>query len=303
MMKGELVEQPTCKSSDGELSACSHDLQVFEEGTRDVLLPGLPLTGRGRSCRQDESTSSMAVSPSTNANAKRRPLIILIAGITALVLVAGVATTIALVVKNKGSEGSKKSSSPFDVTDVPPTANATTGPTVAPTTAAPATTVGDESTLSPTGTTASPTALPTLPVTAAPTPLASHSPTRVPTLPTLEPTLVPGNEPDFQSLNETSDTLGTFCVIADVPYFDSETGPLTNQIASQMEGCEFLVHLGDIMEGGTACSDDQYTLAKDILMTSPIPTFIVPGDNEVRVLPMSHRVRFVGFPLLPHSLL
>ena len=113
--------------------------------------------------------------------------------------------------------------------------------------------------------------------------------------------MVPGNEPEFQSLNETSDTLGTFCVIADVPYFSYETGPMTNQIASQMEGCEFLVHLGDIMEGGTSCSDDQYLLTKDILLASPIPTFIVPGDNEVRIFTVSPR--WIGFPLLPLSLL
>ena len=112
---------------------------------------------------------------------------------------------------------------------------------------------------------------------------------------------MPGNEPEFQSLNETSDTLGTFCVIADVPYFNNETGRLVKQIATQMEGCEFLVHLGDIMEGGTSCSDDQYTQVKDILLASPIPTFIVAGDNEVRIFTVSPR--WIGFPLLPLSLL
>jgi hypothetical protein len=96
-------------------------------------------------------------------------------------------------------------------------------------------------------------------------------------------TMQPGNEPPFQALNHSSETFGIFCAIADVPYLDSDIPALPVQIATQMESCEFLVHLGDIMEGYTPCTEDRYILVKNILLASPIPTFIVPGDNEVRV--------------------
>lgn len=90
-----------------------------------------------------------------------------------------------------------------------------------------------------------------------------------------------GNTPPFQALNKTSETFGTFCAIADVPYVEADIPALPVQINTQMEGCEFLVHLGDIMEGETPCTNDHYLLVKDMLLNSSIPTFIVPGDNEV----------------------
>lgn len=72
----------------------------------------------------------------------------------------------------------------------------------------------------------------------------------------------------------------TFCVIADVPYDEDEAAALPNQIANQMEGCEFLVHLGDIFTGDTDCNEEDYLVARDIMLQSAIPTFIVIGDNE-----------------------
>jgi hypothetical protein len=78
----------------------------------------------------------------------------------------------------------------------------------------------------------------------------------------------------------TSSTLLTFCVIADVPYYDDERVFLPTQLASQMEGCEFLVHLGDIMRGEVSCEEEYYTTIKDIMLESKVPAFIVPGDNE-----------------------
>lgn len=102
----------------------------------------------------------------------------------------------------------------------------------------------------------------------------------------------PGNDPPFQALNQSSETFGIFCAIADVPYLDSDIPVLPVQIATQMDGCEFLVHLGDIMEGDTPCTEDRYIMVKDMLLASPIPTFIVPGDNEVRICHRSISSRF-----------
>ena len=52
-----------------------------------------------------------------------------------------------------------------------------------------------------------------------------------------------------QIIRSDSETLLTFCVIADVPYVEEEALALPKQIQNETEGCEFLVHLGDIMPG------------------------------------------------------
>jgi hypothetical protein len=72
----------------------------------------------------------------------------------------------------------------------------------------------------------------------------------------------------------------TFCVIADAPYTQEEAADLPNQIANQMEGCEFLVHLGDLFTGDTNCNEEDYIIIRDIMLESAIPTFVVLGDNE-----------------------
>jgi hypothetical protein len=69
-------------------------------------------------------------------------------------------------------------------------------------------------------------------------------------------------------------------VIADVPYTTEEADELPNQIANQMDGCEFLVHLGDLFEGDTLCEEKDYLLVRDIMLKSEVPTFVIPGDNE-----------------------
>lgn len=60
----------------------------------------------------------------------------------------------------------------------------------------------------------------------------------------------PGPSVDVSKSNYSdSETLLTFCVIADVPYVEEEALALPKQIQNETEGCEFLVHLGDIMPG------------------------------------------------------
>ena len=72
----------------------------------------------------------------------------------------------------------------------------------------------------------------------------------------------------------------TFCVIADVPYVEEEALALPKQIQNETEGCEFLVHLGDIMPGDQSCSVENFDKGHTILKGAKIPTFIVVGDNE-----------------------
>jgi hypothetical protein len=78
----------------------------------------------------------------------------------------------------------------------------------------------------------------------------------------------------------SSSTLLTICAIADVPYYNGHKARLETQLATQMEGCEFLVHLGDIKRGETSCDEEYYTTIKDIMLKSKVPAFIVVGDNE-----------------------
>ncbi len=91
---------------------------------------------------------------------------------------------------------------------------------------------------------------------------------------------MPQSRPIVNPVNYSSETLLTFCVIADVPYYDSEAAALPGQIETQMEGCEFLVHLGDIMRGEIPCDDFQYIQIKEMMLASEVPAFIIPGDNE-----------------------
>lgn len=71
--------------------------------------------------------------------------------------------------------------------------------------------------------------------------------------PTCGPTVMirtPGPSVDVSKSNYSdSETLLTFCVIADVPYVEKEVLALPKQIQNETKGCEFLVHLGDIMPG------------------------------------------------------
>ena len=127
-------------------------------------------------------------------------------------------------------------------------------------------------------TTKGPTGHPTIsprPTTATPT----EEPSVIPTFyPTKE--LQPVARPHIVPHDMTSETLTTFCVIADVPYDQKEVDELPNQIATQMDGCEFLIHLGDLFIGDTACDEEDYFVIRDIMLESKVPTFVVVGDNE-----------------------
>ena len=114
-----------------------------------------------------------------------------------------------------------------------------------------------------------------------PTATASTSPSNNPTIPATSeiPSLAPSGSP-VKAIDEGSESLLTFCVVADVPYFPDEERILPQQIGSQMDGCEFLVHLGDIKNGDDKCDQKLYRNVELTLMMSPVPTFIVVGDNE-----------------------
>lgn len=74
--------------------------------------------------------------------------------------------------------------------------------------------------------------------------------------------------------------LVTFYVMGDVPYKPAEDALLPQQIAKLPADAEFVVHVGDIKGGQTACDEGVYQKVSGMLLQSKVPVFIIPGDNE-----------------------
>jgi len=73
-----------------------------------------------------------------------------------------------------------------------------------------------------------------------------------------------------------------FSVFGDVPYRESEIDDVATHIANLnlYSPSAFLVHVGDILSGSETCNETRYQTVSDILKTSEIPVFVLPGDNE-----------------------
>ena len=73
-----------------------------------------------------------------------------------------------------------------------------------------------------------------------------------------------------------------FSVVGDVPYGTNEIPEFQQQIDQHdlYSPSEFLTHVGDIKSGSEACTADRYSVVADILKSSQVPCYIVPGDNE-----------------------
>src|SRR5262245_30773916 len=89
-----------------------------------------------------------------------------------------------------------------------------------------------------------------------------------------------GNLP-FDWSNLAAEAPIIFSVTGDIPYSSSEVTLFQQQIDEHnlYSPSEFLVHVGDIKSGSTTCSESYYTTAENILKSSVVPCFIVPGDN------------------------
>ena len=79
------------------------------------------------------------------------------------------------------------------------------------------------------------------------------------------------------------DTITTFYIMADAPYSDDERYNLMPNHIDQLEDDgEFLVHLGDLQYATVdQCREGAYYEAKEILKKSSMPTFVLPGDNDI----------------------
>jgi uncharacterized repeat protein (TIGR02543 family) len=73
-----------------------------------------------------------------------------------------------------------------------------------------------------------------------------------------------------------------FSAFGDVPYSSGEVTDLQQNVANHnlYSPSAFLVHLGDINSGSEQCQETRYQTVANILKTSQVPVFIVPGDNE-----------------------
>jgi hypothetical protein len=74
----------------------------------------------------------------------------------------------------------------------------------------------------------------------------------------------------------------TFCIMGDVPYKPEEHAILAKQLRELPADCRFVMHVGDIQPGPKEIpvTEENYKKVAAILKQSPVPLFIVPGDNE-----------------------
>ena len=72
-----------------------------------------------------------------------------------------------------------------------------------------------------------------------------------------------------------------FWTIGDTPYSNGDFGRVETILSDIPEDVEFVVHVGDINSGSSKGVDPAYyESVADLLKTSSVPVFIIPGDNE-----------------------
>jgi Calcineurin-like phosphoesterase len=284
--EGEIAFSP--KNSSFESHLASHD----DTATTAAVMEAARNNNDRSRWTTSMSNPAMFETPFFDSPRQRKRVLWISVALLVVVVVIAISVPVAtsLSKKNASSSSSSASSSVndvaedgFDFTGVNATGKApTNSPIAVGTTLPPVPTVtpsfvpSDIPSMAPTSShspSSFPTSSPT--VTYTPTSMPSSTPTSSPTTP-----IPPVAAPPILPVNTTSDTLLTFCVIADVPYDEKELTALPDQIETQMEGCEFLVHLGDLFIGDTNCDEQSYYDIRDVMMMSKVPTFVVVGDNE-----------------------
>jgi hypothetical protein len=72
-----------------------------------------------------------------------------------------------------------------------------------------------------------------------------------------------------------------FYVTSDAPYDTSQEEKLTADLAALPSDADFLVHLGNIQDSAiTLCPEARYAHVKDLLAKSPVPIFVLPGEED-----------------------
>ena len=73
----------------------------------------------------------------------------------------------------------------------------------------------------------------------------------------------------------------TFYVTSNVPYSPDDEDKLAEDLKTMIPETQFLVHLGNIQEAAvTKCDPKRYEDVSLLLKESPVPTFIIPGEED-----------------------
>ena len=87
--------------------------------------------------------------------------------------------------------------------------------------------------------------------------------------------------PDIQEPTTAEDPSVTFYITSDVPLTPAREQAFKDDLQSMSKVASFFVHLGDIQVADyTRCVSDRYSKVSGILRTSPLPVFIVPGEED-----------------------
>jgi len=116
----------------------------------------------------------------------------------------------------------------------------------------------------------------------------SNPPSSLPTpLSTLPPTMTPSPPPTPPPTDLPEDTVTKIFFVADTPYSDEERYNLMPNHIDQLEDDgDFVVHLGDLMYAVTdRCREGAYSIAAEVLQKAKMPTFVLPGDNDINDCP------------------
>ena len=71
----------------------------------------------------------------------------------------------------------------------------------------------------------------------------------------------------------------SFFAIADSPYTDEGFYLIEKELENLPKDTRFIIHLGDIKPKEKQCEESDYRDFRDLLKQSPVPVFIIPGDN------------------------
>jgi hypothetical protein len=93
----------------------------------------------------------------------------------------------------------------------------------------------------------------------------------------------------------------TFYVTSDVPYGRDGETKLNKDLTNIAGDAEFIMHLGNIQDSTTLCPSTRYTDVASVLAKSPVPMFVLPGEEDYTKCPnpdkslMNWLDAFVGF--------
>jgi len=103
--------------------------------------------------------------------------------------------------------------------------------------------------------------------------------------PPYQPSSLPTSHPEPptpSSSLQRQTTTAVFYAVGDAPYTEQQERELKEQMLVIPSDAEFVIHIGDIRnaEDGGACQPRDYETAESILRLSPVPVFVILGDND-----------------------